>query len=296
MDIIDGLKAFVATAQTGSFTGAADQLGMSNRLTSKYVAQLEQRLGSLLLQRTTRKVGLTPAGEELLLRAPALLAGFDELLGAISEDAQGLTGILRIAAPVTFGEIFIGDMLSRFSVTYPSLSIDLRLSDSHVDLAKDGFDLAFRIGEPDVITLKARKLGNVKSTLVASPEYLSQYGIPKTPDELNNHLCIVDTNRRDAHKWLFNKNSKEYTFSPTRNLLVNSAKIARDWAINGRGVALCPSFVLQKQIESKSLIPLLKDFSMKSHPLYAVYLSHHLLPKKVRALIDFSIEDFNKYM
>ena len=159
MDLIDGLKAFVATAQTGSFTEAAERLGVSNRLTSKYVAQLEERIGARLLQRTTRKVGLTPTGQELLIRASTLLDEFDDMLDTVSEESKGLTGLLRISAPVTFGEIYITRLLSRFSERHPGLSIDLRLTDSYVDLASDGFDLAFRIGLPDIATLKARKLG-----------------------------------------------------------------------------------------------------------------------------------------
>ncbi|WP_416919137.1 LysR substrate-binding domain-containing protein [Shewanella sp.] len=292
MDLIDGLKAFVATAQTGSFTDAAEQLGISNRLTSKYVAQLEEKLGVLLLQRTTRKVGVTPSGQELLAKAPAILDELDELLGSISDDSQGLTGVLRIAAPVTFGELFISDILSRFSTLHPKLAIDLRLSDEHVDLAKEGFDLAFRVGEPDIVTLKARKLGEITSLLVASADYLSKNKAPETPADLKMHTCIVDTNRRDARRWSFYKDAEEYTFAPSRNLLVNSARIAKEWALNGRGIALCPSFVLQAEIESKMLTPLLSDYAMKTSPLYAVYLSHNLVPKKVRALIDFAIDDF----
>ena len=114
MDIIETLRAFVATAQAGSFTGAADQLGVSNRLTSKYVAELEERLGVRLLQRTTRRVGITPAGEALLSRAPAILDELDELLADASEEARGLSGLIRVSAPVTFGETYIATMLSRF--------------------------------------------------------------------------------------------------------------------------------------------------------------------------------------
>src|SRR5690606_42033734 len=113
MDIVDELRAFVATAQTGSFTAAARQLGVSNRLTSKYVAALEQRLGARLLQRTTRKVGLTPAGEDLIARAPALLDDLDDLLGSVAEGSRGLTGIIRISAPVAFGGVYGTGMLAR---------------------------------------------------------------------------------------------------------------------------------------------------------------------------------------
>ena len=291
MDLIDGLKAFVATAQTGSFTEAAERLGVSNRLTSKYVAQLEERIGARLLQRTTRKVGLTPTGQELLARASALLAEFDDMLDTASEESKGLTGLLRIAAPLTFGEIYITSLLSRFAGLHPGLSIDLRLTDSYVDLATDGFDLAFRVGLPDVATLKARKLGEITSFLVASPDYLAAKGTPTTLEELNQHTCIVDTNRREYGKWVFINEQEQKLFTPSRDLMVNSGKIARDWAIDGRGIALCPDFVLQEDIEKGRLVKLLNQYSTPTNPISAIYLTGNVMPRKVRALIDFAVED-----
>ena len=168
MDLIDELKAFVATAQTGSFTAAAEQLGVSNRLTSKYVAELEGRLGVRLLQRTTRKVGLTPAGEDLLARAPALLDDLDDLIGEVSEGSRGFSGVIRISASVTFGEIYVADMLDRFGRQNPGLRFDLRLDDRHVDLAAEGIDVAFRLGRIDTRSLKARKIGSFRTIFIFS--------------------------------------------------------------------------------------------------------------------------------
>ncbi|WP_131726475.1 LysR family transcriptional regulator, partial [Cognatishimia activa] len=166
MDVLDQIRAFVATAQSGSFTGAAEQLGISNRLTSKYVAELETRLGVRLFQRTTRKVGLTAAGEDLLARAPLLLEDFDDLLAEVSEGPRGLTGVVRVSAPVTFGEIYAAGMLGRFAETHPDLSVDLRLSDTYVDLATGGIDVAFRIGSFDLASFKVRRLGTFRSVPV----------------------------------------------------------------------------------------------------------------------------------
>lgn len=291
MDLVDGLKAFVATAQTGSFTQAAERLGISNRLTSKYVAELEARMGARLLQRTTRKVSLTPSGRDLLMRAPALLDELDDMLGAISEDSQGLSGLLRIAAPVTFGEIYFSGLLGRFAAEHPGVRIDLRLNDAHVDLATEGFDLAFRIGTPEASSLKVRTLGAIKSQLVASPEYLARNAVPRTPADLSSHACIVDTNRRNA-LWTFFDGAEEIRFTPSRQLMVNSARVARDWAINGYGIALCPEFILKQALAEGQLIPLLDRYDTRTHPICAVYLAGNVLPRKVRALIDFALEDF----
>ncbi|GAB4349515.1 MAG: LysR family transcriptional regulator [Gammaproteobacteria bacterium] len=292
MDLVDGLKAFVATAQTGSFTAAADRLGISNRLTSKYVAELENRIGARLLQRTTRKVGLTPAGQALLARAPALLDELDDLLGSVSEESKGLSGLLRIAAPVTFGEIYLKDLLGRFAARHPEVTLDLRLSDAFVDLATEGFDLAFRIGTPEIASLKVRRLGATKIRVVASPEYLARRAAPCDPQDLQHHLCIVDTNRVDATRWRFLQRNREITVSVPHRLKVNSARVARDWAVAGHGIAYCPDFVLHRDIAEGRLVPLLERHEIPAQPINAVYLQGHILPRKVRALIDFAVEAF----
>ncbi|MDF1856785.1 MULTISPECIES: LysR family transcriptional regulator [Rhodobacterales] len=291
MDIVDELRAFVATAQTGSFTAAAHQLGVSNRLTSKYVAALEQRLGSRLLQRTTRKVGLTPAGEDLIARAPALLDDLDELLGSVAEGSRGLTGVIRISAPVTFGEVYVTGMLARFARQNPDLTLDLRLDDRYVDLASDGFDLAFRIGRSDMLSLKTLRLGTFSSLLVASPDYVRAHGKPGSPEELADHTCIVDTNRRVPHRWIFVRNGVETNVQIHGRFQVNSARAAMDLAIGGLGIANIPRFALSNAIETGSLVPLLEEFGGDSGPVSAAYLEGRALPRKIRALIDFAAED-----
>lgn len=291
MDIVDQLKAFVATAQTGSFTAAAGQLGVSNRLTSKYVAELERRLGTRLLQRTTRKVGLTPAGDELLARAPALLDDLDDLLGEVSEGSRGLTGVIRISAPVTFGEVYAAGMLARFAKQNLALTIDLRLNDRHVDLASEGIDLAFRMGHSEMLSLKTRKLGTFGSLLVASPSYIERCGSPKSPEDLVNHTCIVDTNRRAPNRWLFNRDGTETVAHVRGRFHVNSARAAAALAADGVGIAYAPRFVLHDTLQTGSLMPLLDDYTGETGPVSAVYLEGRSLPRKVRALIEFAIED-----
>jgi DNA-binding transcriptional LysR family regulator len=248
------------------------------------------RVGARLLQRTTRKVGLTPTGQDLLARAPALLDELEDMLDAVSEESQGLTGILRISAPVTLGEIYIEGLLSRFTAQHPGLAIDLRLSDAYIDLASHGIDLAFRVGTPEASSLKVRKLGMLSSSLVASPDYLAKHGAPQTPQDLANHACIIDTNRRDQ-RWVFLDGGQEIIGSPIRRFMVNSAQIARNWAVAGCGVTLCPNFVMKQDIDAGRLIPLLKNYGKPKHPFNILYLEGNVLPRKVRALIDFARED-----
>lgn len=291
MDIVEELRAFVATAQTKSFTGAASQLGISNRLTSKYVAELEQRLGVRLFQRTTRKVGLTPAGEDLLARAPALLDDLDDLLSEMAEGSRGLSGTIRISAPVTFGESYVVGMLGRFGCAHPELTLDLRLDDRYVDLAAEGIDVAFRIGRTETLSIKSRKLGVLQSCLAASPEYIAANGKPETPDDLRNHVCILDSNRRNPGKWTFRQSGGEAEVSVTGRFHVNSARGAVALATLGRGVVYSPRFAVSEALEVGQLVSLLDDYVGENIPVSAVYLEGRVLPRKVRALIDFAQAD-----
>ena len=291
MDLVDELKAFVATAQTGSFTAAAEQLGVSNRLTSKYVAGLEARLGVRLFQRTTRRVGLTPAGEDLLARAPVLLNDLDALLSDVAESSQGYSGVIRVSAPLTFGEIHVAEMLGRFARLNPDLKLDLRLSDRYVDLASEGIDVAFRLGTSEMLSLKALKLGTFQTVVVASPAYLEANGTPRAPDELMQHDCIVDTNRRVPRRWAFVRDGQEITVNVDGKLRVNSARAAAGLAADGLGIANAPRFAVREQLACGGLVRLMEDYEGEGSPLSAVYLEGRALPRKVRALIDFAAQD-----
>ncbi|WP_444452360.1 LysR substrate-binding domain-containing protein [Rhodobacter capsulatus] len=291
MDITEELRAFVATAQTGSFTAAADQLGVSNRLTSKYVAELEARLGVRLLQRTTRRVGLTPAGEDLLARAPALLDDLQDLLAEVSEGSRGFSGVIRISAPVTLGEIYVGGMLARFAKAHPGLSFDLRLSDSFADLAREGIDVAFRIGRSDMLSLKARRLGESHAVVVASPAYIAAHGTPARPEDLADHACIVDTNRQNPRRWAFQSDGGAHVVTVQGRFHVNSARAAAELAAAGFGIAHAPRFALFDALATGALVPLLTAFDSAPSPVSAVYLEGRVLPRKLRALIDFAADD-----
>jgi len=294
MDLIDGLKAFVATAQTGSFTGAAEQMGISNRLTSKYVGALEAHLGVRLFQRTTRKVGLTAAGEDLMARAPALMDELDDMLAEVAEDTRGFTGTIRISAPVTFGEIYVNGMLGRFAALHPGLTIDLRLTDSFSDLATEGIDMAFRVGTTEMLSVKARKLGAFQVFAAASPDYLAQHGRPKHPQDLTSHACILDTNRRAPARWAFCKGEKQEIVTVSGRFMVNSARAACELAATGQGIVYSPKFALCEAISDGRLVTLLEDYAGEASPISAVYLEGRKLPRKLRALIDFAQKDIRE--
>lgn len=294
MDLLDGIRAFVATAQTGSFTAGAERLGLSNRLTSKYVAELEARLGVRLLQRTTRKVGITAAGEELLARAPALIEDLDDLVSGLSERSDRLSGLVRITAPLILGALYIQGLVSRFAALHPALAIDLRLEDRYVDLAAQGVDIAFRIGEPELQSLRIRRLGTIRTAVVASPAYLAQTPRPERPEDLAEHACIVDTNRRDPHRWRFARDGEQVEVAIRGRLSVNSAQVASELAMEGFGLAVCPRFVVEADIRAGRLVSLLDDCEPPGLPLNIAYLGGRTVPRKLRALIDFAVADVGR--
>ncbi|MCX7645125.1 MAG: LysR family transcriptional regulator, partial [Rhodobacteraceae bacterium] len=244
MDLVDGLRVFVAAVEAGSFSAAGQRLGLSPKLASKYMAALEERLGAQLLHRTTRRLGMTAAGERLMARAPHWLDELDEMTAELREAGRGLSGTLRVSAPVTFGELFVQPMLRRFRAQHPDLVIDLRLSDRFVDLAAEGIDVAIRIGRLDNSALIARKLGQTSLLLVASPAHLDHAGRPETLGDLARHSCIRDTNLRGDGAWPLTAERQMHRVTVSGPFLVNSARLARDLAVAGEGVALCPDYMV----------------------------------------------------
>ncbi|WP_112310367.1 LysR family transcriptional regulator [Pseudogemmobacter bohemicus] len=294
MDFLDGLRAFVATAQAGSFAQGAERLGISNRLASKYVAGLEERLGVRLLQRTTRRVGTTPEGEELLRRAPALLDGFDEMLAGISEGKRGLSGNLRVSAPVTYGQSHVQALLRGFALAHPDLVIDLRLDDAYADLAAQGVDVAFRIGTSSQRLLVQRRIGTITSLLIASEDYIARRGIPASPADLAHHDCIADTNHHDPALWPLTRQGMTVEAQIHPRFMVNSAHVALGLAQDGLGIAFCPDFVTAPDLAALGLVRLLPDYDGPVSPVSMVWLEGRILPRKVRSLIDYVVAETRK--
>jgi len=289
MDMVQGIRVFVAAVEAGSFSGAATRLGISAKLASKYLAELEARLGAQLLHRTTRRLGLTAAGERLMARAPDWLDQLDEMTGDLRE-GRGLSGVLRVSAPVTFGEMHVQPMLCRFRGPHEGLQVDLRLSDRFVDLAAEGIDLAIRIGRLETSALVARKLGQTRLLLVASPLYLGGAGAPTRLDDLPRHLCIRDTNLRDG-AWSLTEGGEVQRVVVSGRYMVNSARTARDLAVAGEGIALCPDYMVRADLEAGRLTQVLCETSGPVLDIHAVHLGGRRLARRTRALMDFLVAD-----
>jgi DNA-binding transcriptional LysR family regulator len=292
MDVIDCMRTFVAVADTGSFTRAADKLNLSRALTSKYVMQLEERLSVQLLNRTTRSVSLTDSGRAYLEPCRRLLEEFDDL-ETMTLDRNALPrGHIRLTAPLTIGETYLPDMIADFTALYPDVSLDLVLSDRFVNLVDEGFDLAIRSGELEDSSLVARRMASMSLIACAAPDYLATHGEPARPEDLLNHTCVIDMNHRSGARWPFIVNGRQVRIEVQGPISVNSAIAVRALVIKGRGIGLCPSFVVNEDIKAGRLVRLLPGFERESFGVFALYpQSRHLAPK-IRLLIDFLAQQF----
>lgn len=284
------MRSYAAVARSGSFTAAAESLGLSRALTSKYVAQLEARLGVRLLNRTTRSVEMTSAGRAYLERALLLLEDFDALEAAVRDQRAEPGGQLRVAAPVTFAELCLPTMLVEFTARYPKLKVSLSLSDRHVDLVSEGFDVAIRIGELAESSLVARRLATSKVLLCASPDYLADHEAPVHPGELVEHRCVLDDNFPGGNRWRFMVDGKLQTFAVDGPIRINSASIVRALLLAGQGIGMCPSFLIAEDVRAGRLRVLLPEFQTDGVGIHAVYPHSRHLATSVRAFVDFTAE------
>ncbi|MDQ0324603.1 DNA-binding transcriptional LysR family regulator [Rhodopseudomonas julia] len=261
MDYTDGIRTFVAVVETGSFTAAGERLGISNKLVSKYVAALEERLGRALLYRTTRSVSLTEDGERWLPYARKVLDSLEAADVALNRAENGLAGRLRITSGTTFGELCLADAAQTFIDTYPGMRVDLVLSDEMTDLVAGGFDLAVRISVPRDSSYKMLRIGAITSQIAASPAYLEAHGTPRRPEDLADHQAILDLNDDPPRRWRFRDGKKEKVVEVAGRLAVNSASATIRQAIAGHGLVRAPDIFLSPHLARGDLVTVLDAFS-----------------------------------
>ena len=294
MDVLTQMRTYATVVATGSFTAAAERLGISKALASKYVGQLEERLGVRLLHRTTRRLNVTESGQAYYLRCRQLLEDFDDLEAAITRQQQAPQGHLLVSAPTNFGELHLTRLVAGYLERHPGVSVELVLADRYVNLVEEGFDLAVRIGELADSSLIARRLAPTRITAVASPDYLAAAGTPEHPRELNGHSCIIDTNLGSGDLWPFQQHGRRFSVRVAGRFRVNNALAARDMAIDGQGIALCPAFVTVDALRDGRLQTLLTDFEQGEQGIYAVYPHHRHLAAKTRSFVEYLLEQFRQ--
>ncbi|MBV1863155.1 MAG: LysR family transcriptional regulator [Rhodobacteraceae bacterium] len=293
MDIITGMRTFCAVAQQKSFVNAASLLGISPALTSKYIGQLEDRLGVRLLNRTTRSLSLTEQGSRYFNRCQELIAQFDALEASVQEAQTAPKGHLRLSAPRALGEAFLMPVISDFLDEYPNITVEVHLSDRFVNIVEEGFDLAVRVGVLQDSALVARKLSSLNIVLCAAPEYLEWAGTPHTPEDLSQHRCIIDSIFKGGATWPFWVNGKKTTVVVSGRATVNSANACRDMALRGVGIIRAPDHVVAEDIAAGRLKPLLNSFVHSDFGIYAIYPHSQYLATKTRLLVDFLVMRFS---
>jgi DNA-binding transcriptional LysR family regulator len=290
MDQLAALRALRRVVELGSFTAAADALGISHTIVSRQVRQLEEHLGAQLLNRTTRRFALTDAGRDYYESTREVLDLLDDADRHAGRHQAEPTGVLRINAPMAFGTIEVAQWLPGFLARYPKLQVDLVCNDRMVDLIEEGFDVALRLARalPDS-TLVARRLAASKVLLVASPDYLRAHGTPAAPQDLARHNCLVYTAAARASEWtLVDAGGAEHTVAVRGTLQANTNVALRAAAVAGVGIANAAAFIVRDELARGALVELLPGYTLKPRELYALYPQNRHLSPKVRAFVDYA--------
>jgi DNA-binding transcriptional LysR family regulator len=288
MDRFTAVATFVKVVERGSFARAAERLGLSTSAVSRQIADLEQHLDVRLLNRTTRRLSLTEAGQAYHERCVQLLADLDEAEASVRAATIVPKGTLRLTCGVTFGERYLAPAIVEFAALNPQLSFDLDLSDRVVDLVDEGFDLAVRIGALGQQALVARRIGWTQLVCSAAPGYLERRGAPQSPDDLSAHDCLAYTYVATPNAWSFElpDGERRSVRVPVRHR-ANNGRMLVALAVAGLGITMEPDFIVAPEIRSGALVRVLPRFPGPSAPIAAVYPSRRHLSAKVRAFVDF---------
>jgi DNA-binding transcriptional LysR family regulator len=295
MDTLTRMRAFIDVVEAEGFSAAARKIGRSKALLSKYVRELEDELGALLLNRTTRQFSLTEAGHTYYKRATEIVREIDSLADAVRDSSGDVKGRIKLTAPRTFADAPIGQSLIDFAKEHPSITLDIHLDDRFVDLVEEGFDLAIRITRLEDSSLIARRLAPFAVRVCAAPELLEKYGTPQRPQDLSRLPCIIDTNGRWHSNWPFaGPGGESITVQVSGRIEVNSPLTSRAAAVSGLGFAVIPDFIAEPEIEAGRLIPVLDDFIRDGAGIFAVYPHRRYLPAKVRVFVDYLAQWFKR--
>ncbi|CAN7190259.1 LysR family transcriptional regulator [Variovorax sp. LjRoot290] len=290
MDGLDLLKAFREVAERGSFSRAAKVLGTSKATVSKYVAQLEERFGVRLLNRSTRSVSLTDAGQLLLERSKPLMEMVELTQSELQEHAGHPRGRLRITAPHGFAQSAFPDILSEFIKTYPDVHVSLHLSNRVIDLVEEGVDIALRLGRIRDENLIVRRLRQMDLVLCAAPSYWARRGLPKKPDDMRSHDVLTYSLAEGAPHLPFEVDGKPYIVPVQSRMDANDAAPLIGAALAGLGAVCVPAMMAQSHVERGALVPVLKEYMPRDLWLYAAYSQRRHNSAALRALLDF-LED-----
>lgn len=292
---LNAIRIFVKVVQAGSFVRAARQLGMPNSTASAKLAALEKRLHVTLLQRTTRKLRLTEAGEtyyQHCLRALDEISLAETHINTARQEAQGL---LRVTAPVDFGNMCLAGLVATFKQKFPKVALDFVFSNQVLDLVAEGIDVAIRAGRLQDSGLTAKKLGFAHWLPFASPAYLKRAGTPTHPKELGQHDCLQFTRLGDG-KWELTRGSTTVRVSVRHYIAANDINLGKTLCVAGYGLALLPTFACHPEIESGALVRVFPEWASRSDPIHIVYPGQKFVDPKVRAFTTVAAEEFKRIL
>ncbi|PPD28485.1 MAG: LysR family transcriptional regulator [Hyphomicrobium sp.] len=288
MTAISDLDIFARVARTGNMSAAGREMGLSPAVVSKRVSLLEDRLGARLFQRTTRQLTLTETGEGYFKRVVDILSLVEEAEDFVSRRNTKPRGLLKVTAPTSFSRLHIGPYLAEFLARYPEIELDFHLTDNFVDIIRDGFDVAIRIGELQDSSLVARKLAPDKRIICAAPAYLERYGTPKSLADLDHHNCL-SAGAQDV--WRLEGADGQKQLRLKGNIRSNSAEFVRDAMLAGLGIGLRSTWDIGPELKNGDLTIVLPQYRGSSNvAVYAVYPCREFMPAKVNALIEYLAE------
>ncbi len=294
MNFLNKIQAFTVSVQTGSFTAAAAQLGLSKSYISKQVSQLERELGTRLLHRTTRKLSLSHEGKQFYQHCKLIMEEADKARLEVLDSHDKPKGKIRLTIPQSFVLSEAGSVLIKFQNVYPDIELDIMTSGRNVDLIEQSIDLALRIGELEDSTMMCRKLMNCEFQVVASHKYLDQHGTPHQPKELTQHNCLIYSNSQFSRQWPFRMPSGEaITVNVQGNLSCNDGQYILNSAINGLGICFGPSIMFKHHIDKNELCLLLEDYAFPAVSISAIYPLNRNLSRRVKLLIDFVTQNLS---
>lgn len=287
MDRLAALTAFVRAVDLGSFSAAANHLGVSQPAISQQIRALEEHLGSRLLTRTTRRLSLTDAGERYLSYARDIVERLDEADRSVQSAEAQMTGTLSVSMPVGFAEAMLAEFLIRFKHDHPGLVLDVHLSDVYVDVMRDRLDLAIRLGEIRDDRLIVKNLGRARRALFAAPGYLDTKGRPAHPCELSSHDYLLYRNIATGDSVpLTGPDGHSVSVRIRPVMIVNNSSALRLAAVAGLGICLSNTWIVQNHVDAGELEQVLPDWRYHDHPFHAVYPSNRYIPLKVRRFVD----------
>lgn len=287
MDKLSALSGFVQSVKLGSFSAAAKHLGVSQPAISQQIRSLEEELGTRLLNRTTRQLHLTEAGERYFASATEILDRLREADRSVQSDEAQMSGPLAVGLPLGFAESVLSEFLIQFKKEHPCLVLDVSLSDLFVDVIQERLDVAIRMGEIKDDRLIVRKMGMAQRCLVASPEYLNKRGRPQHPSELSEHEYLLYRNISTGNRVPFLSTiGEKLSVEVTPTMLVNNSSTLRQAALAGLGISLANRWLIDPYIKSGELELVLPNWQYPPHPIHAVYPSNRFIPLKVRRFVE----------